>query len=102
VRADIAGARRRAGRDNAGAMSRDIAARRQDAVLRALRDAGDRPVSLVELRERGIGNPGAVIYELELAGYEIDRVHRHGRLLGVRLGARDEPRVELRRRRRFL
>ena len=28
--------------------------------------------------------PAAVIYELELAGYEIDRVHRHGRLLGVR------------------
>ena len=44
-------------------------------------------MSLPELRERGIANPAAVIYELELAGYEIDRVHRHGRLLGVRLGS---------------
>jgi hypothetical protein len=34
--------------------TRDLANRRQDIVLRALRDAGDRPVSLPELRERGI------------------------------------------------
>jgi hypothetical protein len=79
----------------------DIARRRQDIVLRVLRDAGERPVSLAELRERGIGNPGAVIYELELAGYEIDRVHRHGRLLGVRLGGAGEPRPEPGRGRRF-
>ena len=70
-------------------------------MLRVLREAGDRPVSLPELRERGIGNPAAVIYELELAGYEIDRVHRHGRLLGVRLGADRTPRVEAGRGRRF-
>jgi biotin operon repressor len=79
----------------------DLAQRRQDAVLRVLRDAGDRPVSLAELRERGIANPAAVIYELELAGYEIDRVHRHGRLLGVRLVSEREPRVEPRRGRRL-
>jgi biotin operon repressor len=79
----------------------DLAQRRQDAVLRVLRDAGDRPVSLPELRERGIANPAAVIYELELAGYEIDRVHRHGRLLGVRLGSEREPRVEPGRGRRL-
>jgi biotin operon repressor len=79
----------------------ELARRRQDTVLRVLRDAGDRPVSLPELRERGIGNPAAVIYELELAGYEIDRVHRHGRLLGVRLGARGEPRPEAGPGRRF-
>ena len=79
----------------------DLAQRRQDAVLRVLRDAGDRPVSLPELRERGIGNPAAVIYELELAGYEIDRVHRQGRLLGVRLGREREPRVEPGRGRRL-
>jgi biotin operon repressor len=70
-------------------------------VVRALRDAGDRPVSLAELRERGIANPAAVIYELELAGYEIDRVHRHGRLVGVRLDGSAEPRPEAARRRRF-
>ena len=69
-------------------------------MLRVLRDAGDRPVSLAELRERGIGNPAAVIYELELAGWEIDRVHRHGRLLGVRLGPARAPRVEAGRGRR--
>ena len=70
-------------------------------MLRALRDAGDRPVSLAELRERGIGNPAAVIYELELAGVEIDRVHRHGRLVGVRLGATAAPRDDARRSRLF-
>ena len=79
-------------------MPSELARRRQEAVLRALRDAGDRPVSL---RERGIANPAAVFYELELAGYEIDRVHRHGRLLGVRLGGGGEPRVEPGRGRRF-
>jgi biotin operon repressor len=78
-----------------------LARRRQDIVLRVLRDAGDRPVSLAELRERGIGNPGAVIYELELAGCEIDRVHRHGRLVGVRLGAAAAPRGEAARPRLF-
>jgi hypothetical protein len=81
--------------------ARDAAARRHDTVLRALRDAGDRPVGLAELRERGIANPGALIYELELAGYQIDRVHRHGRLLGVRLGGAGEPRPEPGRGRRF-
>ena len=55
-------------------MPQDLARRRQDTVLRVLRDAGDRPVSLPELRERGIANPAAVIYELELAGYAIERV----------------------------
>ena len=81
--------------------TRDLAHRRRDIVIRALREAGDRPVSLAELRERGIANPAAVIYELELAGYEIDRVHRHGRLLGVRLTGAPEPRPEAGRSRRF-
>jgi biotin operon repressor len=79
----------------------ELARRRQDTVLRVLRDAGDRPVSLAELRERGIANPAAVIYELELAGYRIDRVHRHGRLLGVRLESPAEPPRETARGRRF-
>ena len=84
-----------------GRVPHDLARQRQDIVLRVLREAGARPVSLPELRERGIANPAAVIYELELAGYEIDRVHRHGRLLGVRLGSEREPRVEPGRRRRL-
>jgi biotin operon repressor len=82
-------------------VSRDLAQQRQETILRALRDAGDRPVSLVELRERGIANPAAMIYELEIAGYEIDRVHRHGRLVGVRLGSRAEPHAPAARGRRF-
>ena len=82
-------------------MPSNLARRRQDIVLRVLRDAGERPVSLAELRERGIGNPGAVIYELELAGCEIDRVHHHGRLVGVRLGVGAAPRAEAMRPRRF-
>jgi len=73
-------------------MTSRIAQRRQETVLRALRQAGDRPISLVELRARGIPNPASVIYELELAGFAIDRVHHRGRLLGVRLVERsDEP-----------
>ena len=82
-------------------MSSDLARQRQESLLKVLRDAGDRPVSLPELRERGIANPAAMIYELEIAGYEIDRVHHHGRLLGVRLGARAEPHAPAARSRRF-
>jgi biotin operon repressor len=82
-------------------VSPNLAQQRQETILRALRDAGDRPVSLAELRERGIANPAAMIYELEIAGYEIDRVHRHGRLVGVRLGARAEPHAPAARGRRF-
>jgi biotin operon repressor len=79
----------------------NLARQRQESLLKVLRDAGDRPVSLPELRERGIANPAAMIYELEIAGYEIDRVHRHGRLLGVRLGARAEPHAPAPRARPF-
>jgi biotin operon repressor len=79
----------------------NLARQRQESLLKVLREAGDRPVSLPELRERGIANPAAMIYELEIAGYEIDRVHHHGRLLGVRLGARAEPHAPADRGRRF-
>jgi biotin operon repressor len=82
-------------------VTQNLARQRQEHLLRVLREAGDRPVSLLELRERGIANPAATIYELEVAGYEIDRVHRHGRLLGVRLGARAAPHAPGVRRRRF-
>ncbi|HEX2105219.1 MAG TPA: helix-turn-helix domain-containing protein [Solirubrobacteraceae bacterium] len=82
-------------------MTHSQAQQRQETLLKALRDAGDRPVSLRELRERGIANPAAMIYELEIAGYEIDRVHRHGRLVGVRLGRRAAPHAPAVRARRF-
>jgi biotin operon repressor len=79
----------------------NLAQQRQETLLKALRDAGDRPLSLPELRERGIANPAAMIYELEIAGYEIDRVHSHGRLVGVRLGAHAEPHAPAARGRRL-
>ena len=44
-----------------------------------------RPVSLAELRAAGLDFPAAVISELQLNGHVIERVHEHGRLLGVRL-----------------
>jgi biotin operon repressor len=78
----------------------DLARRRQETLLRVLREAGDRPLGLPELRERGVTNPAAVIYELEIAGYQIDRVHRQGRLVGVRLGQAAEPYAEAARGRR--
>ena len=53
--------------------------------LEQLRRAGERPVSLAELRAAGLDFPAAVISELELNGYAIVRVYEHGRLLGLRL-----------------
>jgi hypothetical protein len=57
----------------------------QQRVLERLRAAGGRPVTFAELRGVGIDFPAAVVSELELAGYAIDRLHEHGRQVGVRL-----------------
>jgi len=54
-------------------------------MLERLRRAGDQPIALAELRASGIDFPAAVLSELELNGYPIERVHDHGRLVGVRL-----------------
>jgi hypothetical protein len=43
------------------------------------------PVTFAELRAGGIDFPAAVVSELELSGYEIERVHDRGRPIGVRL-----------------
>ena len=53
--------------------------------LERLRSAGRQPVSLAALRAAGIDFPAAVISELELNGYAIERVYEHGRPVGVRL-----------------
>ena len=53
--------------------------------LERLRSAGEEPVSLDALRAAGVDFPAAVISELELNGYAIERVREHGRLVGVRL-----------------
>ena len=60
-------------------------------MLERLRSAGEQPVTLGELRSGGIDFPAVVLSELELNGYVIDRVHEHGRLIGVRLLEADTP-----------
>jgi hypothetical protein len=54
-------------------------------MLERLRHAGEQPVTLEQLRAGGIDFPAVVIGELELNGYAIERVHDHGRVIGVRL-----------------
>ena len=57
----------------------------QQRLLERLRDAGDQPVAFAEQQASGIPFPAAVVSELELNGYEIERVYDHGRMVGVRL-----------------
>jgi hypothetical protein len=57
----------------------------QQRLLKQLRDAGHQPVAFAELHAGGIAFPAAVVSELELNGYAIERVYDHGRLVGVRL-----------------
>lgn len=57
----------------------------QQRLLERLRKAGDQPVAFAELHAGGIDFPAAVVSELELNGYVIERVYDHGRLMGVRL-----------------
>jgi biotin operon repressor len=66
--------------------------------LERLRSAGQEPVSLAALRAAGLDFPAAVISELELNGYAIERVHEDGRLVGVRLVEREDPGAAVRRR----
>ena len=62
-----------------------LADSQQQRMLERLRRAGDQPIAVAELRANGIDFPAAVLSELELNGYSIERVHDHGRLIGVRL-----------------
>jgi hypothetical protein len=57
----------------------------QQRLLERLREAGDQPVAFADLHASGIAFPAAVVAELELNGYVIDRVSDHGRPVGVRL-----------------
>jgi hypothetical protein len=78
----------------------------QQRLLERLRLAGDRPVAFAELHAGGIAFPAAVVAELELNGYVIDRVYDHGLFVGVRLfdpeprEPRDKPAAHRWRRRR--
>ncbi|MGO9788623.1 MAG: hypothetical protein ACLP8S_03560 [Solirubrobacteraceae bacterium] len=60
-------------------------------MLERLRSAGNQPVALDELRASGIDFPAVVLSELEINGYVIERLHEHGRLIGVRLHETDTP-----------
>ena len=65
-------------------------------LLEVLQQADRKPVSMRELEEAGIANPATVIYELEVAGSEIEHVYAHGpsghrRLAGFRLVPAREP-----------
>ena len=57
----------------------------QQRLLERLREAGDQPVAFAELHASGIDFPAAVVSELELNGYVIERVYDHRRPIGVRL-----------------
>jgi hypothetical protein len=48
-------------------------------MLERLRRASDRPVAFAELRAGGVDFPAAVVSELELHGYAIERVYDHRR-----------------------
>jgi hypothetical protein len=74
----------------------------QRRMLDRLHAAGDQPVAFDELRASRIDFPAAVVTELEMNGYAIERVYDHGRLIGVRLlqPEPDETPAARRRRRR--
>lgn len=63
----------------------------QRLALERLQGAGEEPVSLAALRAAGVDFPAAMISELELKGYAIERVLEHGRLVGVRLVEGPDP-----------
>ncbi len=73
----------------------------QQRLLQRLREAGDQPVAFAELHAGGIDFPAAVVSELVLNEYVIERVYDHRRLIGVRLlhpEPRDTPAAPRRRR----
>ncbi len=62
-----------------------LAETQQLRMLERLRRSGQQPLTLDELRSGGIDFPAVVLSELEINGYVIERLHEHGRLIGVRL-----------------
>jgi hypothetical protein len=72
----------------------------QQRLLEHLREAGHQPVAFAELHADGIAFPAAVVTELELNGYLIERVSDHGRMVGVRLLQPEPPDARTAHRRR--
>ncbi len=77
-----------------------LADTQQRRLLERLRQAGEQPVAFAELHAGGISFPAAVVSELELNGYAIERVYDHGRLVGVRLLGPEPPEAPAAQRRR--
>ena len=73
----------------------------QQRMLEQLHRAGDQPVAFAELRDSGIDFPAAVVSELQLNGYAIDRAYERGRLVGVRLVKPEPPSTPAAHRRRL-
>jgi len=83
--------------------SMTLADAQQQRLLERLHDAGGQPVAFAELHAGGIDFPAAVVSELELNGYVVERVYDHGRLVGLRLlhpEPRDTPQTLAAHRRR--
>jgi hypothetical protein len=79
-----------------------LADSQQQRLPELLREADEDPVAFAELRAGGVSFPAALISELALDGYSIERVYDHGRLVGARLldsEPRDTPAAHRRRRR---
>ena len=72
----------------------------QQRLLDRLRQAGDQPVAFADLHADGVAFPAAVVTELELNGYLIERVYDHGRMIGVRLLQPEPPDTNTAHRRR--
>jgi hypothetical protein len=62
-----------------------LADAQQQRLLERLCEAGDQRVAFADLHAGGIDFPAAVVSELELNGYVIERVYDHGRPVGVSL-----------------
>ena len=78
-----------------------LADAQQQRQLELLREAAEES-PFAELHAGGVSFPAAVISELELNGYPIERAYDHGRLVGVRLldsEPRDAPATDRRPRR---
>ena len=57
----------------------------QQRLLERLRQAGEQPVAFAELHAGGVDFRAAVVGELQLNGYAIERFCERRRLVGVRL-----------------
>jgi hypothetical protein len=70
-----------------------LADTQQQRLLERLRQPRMQPVAFAELRAGGTDFPAAVVSELELNGYAIERVYDDGRMIGVRLIKPEPPKA---------